>query len=184
MGPPLWSNGQSFWLQIQRSRGPFPAPSDFLRSLGCETGTAQPRVDNWGATWMKKIAVQIYKTEINGRGNSLRWPRNTLYPHMVALSSSTSGGSSVGIVRLRTKATEVSFFFRGLVWTVKASEFITPSASCQAWKLKLTPFRSNTLTFWTRKSLWPSNQNQAEGPPLSGCPLLLIQLSTSTIQMG
>jgi hypothetical protein len=44
--------------------------------------------------------------EINGRGNSLLLPRNTLYPQKLAL---TSGGRSVGIVRLRTKATE--FFF-------------------------------------------------------------------------
>jgi hypothetical protein len=36
----------------------------------------------------------------------LRWPRNTLYPQKLALTSPTSGGRSVGIVRLRTKATE------------------------------------------------------------------------------
>ena len=28
-GPPLWSSGQSFWLQIQRSRVRFPALPDF-----------------------------------------------------------------------------------------------------------------------------------------------------------
>jgi hypothetical protein len=38
----------------------------------------------------------------------LRWPRNTLYPQKLALTSPTSGGRSVGIVRLRTKATEFS----------------------------------------------------------------------------
>jgi hypothetical protein len=31
--PPLWSSGQSFWLQIQRSQVRFPALPDFLRSL-------------------------------------------------------------------------------------------------------------------------------------------------------
>jgi hypothetical protein len=41
---------------------------------------------------------------------SLRWPRNTLYPQKLALTSPTSGGRSVGIVRLRTKATEFSYF--------------------------------------------------------------------------
>jgi hypothetical protein len=40
------------------------------------------------------------------RGNPLRWPRDTLYPHKLALTSPASGGRSVGIVRLRTKATE------------------------------------------------------------------------------
>ena len=34
-----------------------------------------------------------------------------LYPQMLALTSPTGGGSSVGIVRVRTKATEFSFSF-------------------------------------------------------------------------
>jgi hypothetical protein len=36
--PPLWSSGQSSWLQIQRSRVLFPAPADFVRSSGSGTG--------------------------------------------------------------------------------------------------------------------------------------------------
>ena len=50
----LWSSGQSFWLQIQRSRVRFPALPDFLSSSGSETGSTQPREVNWGATWIKK----------------------------------------------------------------------------------------------------------------------------------
>jgi hypothetical protein len=46
----------------------------------------------------------VQKTEINGRGSPLRWPRDTLYPQKLALTSPTSGGRSVGIVRLRTKS--------------------------------------------------------------------------------
>jgi hypothetical protein len=52
--PPLWSSGQSFWLQIQRSRVRFPTLQDFLRSRGSGTGSTQSREDKWGATWMKK----------------------------------------------------------------------------------------------------------------------------------
>jgi hypothetical protein len=44
-----------------------------------------------------------------GRGDPLRWPRDTLYPQKLTLTSPTSGGRSVGIVSLRTKVTEFSF---------------------------------------------------------------------------
>ena len=44
--PPLWSSGQSFWLQIQRSRFRFPALPDFLSSSGSGTGSTQPREVN------------------------------------------------------------------------------------------------------------------------------------------
>ena len=41
--PPLWSSGQSFWLQIHRSRVRFPALPDFLSGSGSGTGYTQPR---------------------------------------------------------------------------------------------------------------------------------------------
>jgi hypothetical protein len=43
---PLWSSGQSFRLQIQRSRVRFPALPDFLTSRGSGTGSTQPRDHN------------------------------------------------------------------------------------------------------------------------------------------
>ena len=49
----LWSSGQSFWLQIQKSRVRFPALPDFQSSSGSGTGPTQPREFNWGATWIK-----------------------------------------------------------------------------------------------------------------------------------
>jgi hypothetical protein len=36
--PPLWSSGQSSWLQIQTSRVRFPALPDFLIRVGMERG--------------------------------------------------------------------------------------------------------------------------------------------------
>jgi hypothetical protein len=55
-----------------------------------------------------RVAPPVQKTEINDLGNLLRWPRDTLYPLKLALTSPTSGGRSVGIVRSRTKAKEYS----------------------------------------------------------------------------
>jgi hypothetical protein len=44
--PPLWSRGQSSWLQIQRSRVLFPVLPDFLRSSRFGTGSIQSREYN------------------------------------------------------------------------------------------------------------------------------------------
>ena len=46
MIPPLWSSGQSFWLQMQRSRVRFPTLPVFLSSSWSGTGYAQPREVN------------------------------------------------------------------------------------------------------------------------------------------
>jgi hypothetical protein len=105
VGPPVWSSGQSSLLQIQRSRVRFLALPDFLSISGSWTGSTQPREDNWGATW-KDSSGSGLNPEINGRGDSLRWPRDTLYPLNLALNSPISGGRSVGIVRWRTKPPE------------------------------------------------------------------------------
>jgi hypothetical protein len=44
------------------------------------------------------------------RTDSSLWPRGTLYPQNLSLTSLTSGGRSVGIVRLWTAATEFFIF--------------------------------------------------------------------------
>jgi hypothetical protein len=101
--PPLWSSGQSFRLQIQRSRVRFPALP--------EVGGLK-----WGPLSLVRTTeepLENKKQRLRSRkpsGNSLRWPRNTLYPQRLPLTSPTSGGRSVGIVRLRTTATEFSYF--------------------------------------------------------------------------
>jgi hypothetical protein len=46
LDPPLWSSGQSSWLQIQRSQVRSPVLPDSLKSSGSGTGSAQPREDN------------------------------------------------------------------------------------------------------------------------------------------
>jgi hypothetical protein len=49
------------------------------------------------------VAAPVKKTEINGRGDLLRWRPDTLCRLKLALITPTSGGRSVGIVRWRTK---------------------------------------------------------------------------------
>jgi hypothetical protein len=46
-----------------------------------------------------------------GRRNLSRWPHDTLYQQKLALTSPTSGGRSVVIVRSRTQAMEFVFLF-------------------------------------------------------------------------
>jgi hypothetical protein len=85
-GPGFDSRGyQIFWV-VDLERGPL--------SLG--------RINE--EVLERKVAPPVKKTEINGRGDSLRWPRDTLYPLKLALSLPTSGSRSVGIVSWRTKA--------------------------------------------------------------------------------
>jgi hypothetical protein len=57
-----------------------------------------------------KLFLSGLETREYGRKDPSRWPRGTLYQQTLALTSSTSGGRSVGIVRSRTQATEFSFF--------------------------------------------------------------------------
>jgi hypothetical protein len=105
--PHVWSSGQSTWLQIQRSRVLFPALPDFLKSSVSGTGSTQPREYNWGATWYKSSGSCL-ETREYGRRDPSRWSRGTLYPQNFAITSLTSGGRSVGIVRSRTQAMEIS----------------------------------------------------------------------------
>jgi hypothetical protein len=50
-----------------------------------------------------KSSGSFQENRINGRGDPLRCPHDTLYPQKLALTLPTSGGRSVGIVHLRTK---------------------------------------------------------------------------------
>jgi hypothetical protein len=47
------------------------------------------------------------ETREYGRRDTSRWPHGILYPQKSALTSPISGGSSVGIIRLQTQATEL-----------------------------------------------------------------------------
>jgi hypothetical protein len=61
----------------------------------------------------KVLRYYIYyrKPKLTAMGNSLRWPRDTLYQPKLTLTSLTSGGRSVGMVRWRTRPRSFSNYY-------------------------------------------------------------------------
>jgi hypothetical protein len=79
-----------FWEVLDLERGPFGFVSTIEELL--ERKRSDPGLE-----------IREY-----GRRDPSRWPRGTLYPQTLALTSLTSGCRSVGIVRSQTQATEFS----------------------------------------------------------------------------
>jgi hypothetical protein len=103
--PPLWSSGQSSWLQIRRPG--FDSRHYQKKSSGSGTGSTQPREYNWGATWQKSSGSCLENREY-GRRDPSRSPRGTLYPQKLAITSPTSGVAR-SVVRSRTQTMEFYF---------------------------------------------------------------------------
>jgi hypothetical protein len=106
-GPPLWSSDQSSWLQIQRSGFDSRRYQIFWEVVGLERGPLNllstiEELLEW------KSSGSSLENRDYGRMDSSRWLSWTLYPQKLALTSLTSGGRSVGIVRSRTQTTEFS----------------------------------------------------------------------------
>jgi hypothetical protein len=61
----------------------------------------------------RKVAAPVYKIENTAVGDPSRWPRGTLNPQKLAITSPTSGGRSFRIVRSRTQTMEffLNFFY-------------------------------------------------------------------------
>jgi hypothetical protein len=105
------SSSQEFLAIDPEIPGSIPYPTRCSENYGVLNGVHSASWEQLRSYLNEKVAAPVYKTEINGGGNSLRWPRNTLYPQKLALTSRTSGGLSFGIVRLRIKATEFIYYF-------------------------------------------------------------------------
>jgi hypothetical protein len=73
-----------------------------------------------------RIIEELSGLEINGRGDSLRWPRDTLYPLKLALTSPISGGRSVGIVCWRNKVPKFFYIFMNYVQKLSSKMFAPP----------------------------------------------------------
>jgi hypothetical protein len=106
---PLWSSGQSSWLQIHRSGFDSRRYQIFWEVVGPERGPLS-LVSTIEELLERKSSGSSLEIREYGRGNPLRWPNDTHSPQKLALTSPTNGGRSVGIVRSRTKATEFVLF--------------------------------------------------------------------------
>jgi hypothetical protein len=103
--PPLWSSGQSSWIQIQKSGFDSQRYQSFWKVLNLERGPHSLVSTNEELLERKSSSSGLEIREYCRRDPS-RWPRVTLYPQKLAVTSPTSGSRSVGIVRSRTQATE------------------------------------------------------------------------------
>jgi hypothetical protein len=103
--PPLWSSGQSSWLQIRRP-GFDSRHYQKKKVVGLErdplslVSTTEELLD--------KSSGSCLENREYCRRDPSRWPRGTLYLQKLAITSPSSGGCSVGIVRSRTQTMEVS----------------------------------------------------------------------------
>jgi hypothetical protein len=104
--PPLWLSGQSSWLQIQRSKFDSLRYQIFWEVVGLEWGTLS-LVSTIEELLGRNSNGSSLENREYGLGGLLQWPRNTFYPQKLALTSPTSGGRSVSIVCLQTRATEL-----------------------------------------------------------------------------
>jgi hypothetical protein len=97
--PPLWSSGQSSWLQIQRSGFDSRRYQMFWEVVCLERGPLS-LVSTTEELLDRKSSGSSLERREYGRRDPSHWPRGTLYPQKLALTSPSSGG----------RATEFSFF--------------------------------------------------------------------------
>jgi hypothetical protein len=95
----------SSWLQIQRPGFDSRPYQNFWLVVGLERGL----VSTTEELLERKSSGSGLESRQCGRKDLSRWPRVSLYPQKLALTSPMSGVRSVGIVRSRTQAAEFSF---------------------------------------------------------------------------
>jgi hypothetical protein len=106
VGSSMWSSGQSFWLQIQMSGFDSRCYLIFWEVVSLERSQSSLLSTLEGLLeW--KCSDSGLESRKYGRRDPSRWPCGTLYPQKLALTLSTSGDRSVGIVRSRNQATEL-----------------------------------------------------------------------------
>jgi hypothetical protein len=128
--PPLWPNGHSSWLKIQRSGFNSRHYHIFCEAVGLKRGPLSLVSTIDKLLGRKNSCFGLEIREYGSRDPS-RWPRGTpISIKKLALTSPTSGGLSAGMFRSRTQATEFSFSLvlinLFLTWSLKYCEVNIP----------------------------------------------------------
>jgi hypothetical protein len=105
---PLWSSGQSSWLRLERSGFDSRSYQIFWEVVGLERGPLS-LVSTIEELLGRKSSGSCLKNRDYSSRDPSRWPRGTLYPQKLALTSPTNSSRSVGIVCSWTQGTEFSF---------------------------------------------------------------------------
>jgi hypothetical protein len=102
------SSGQGSWLQIQGSGFDSGRYQIFWEVVGLERAPLS-LVSTIEELLERKGSGFGLESREYGRRDPSRWPRDSLCPQKLELTSPTSDDRSVGIVRSPTQATEFSF---------------------------------------------------------------------------
>jgi hypothetical protein len=113
--PPLWSSGQSSWLQIQSFGFDSRRDQIFWEVMGLERSPLS-LVSTIEELLGRKSCGSGLENRDYCRRDPSRWPHGTFYRQKLSLTLLTSGNRSVGIICSRTPASEFSLVF--LVLTV------------------------------------------------------------------
>jgi hypothetical protein len=123
--PPLWSGGQSSWLQVQRPRFDSLRYQIFWAVVGLERGPLSLVSTTEGLLERKSSGFGPESREY-GRRDQSRWPRGVFSPRKLALTSPTSGGLSLGIRRSQTQTTEfVCSFVCKSLWNQRKQRILS-----------------------------------------------------------
>jgi hypothetical protein len=106
----LWSSGQSSWLQIERFLFDSRRYHIIWEVVGLERGPLS-LVSTIEELLERKSSGSGQENRDYGRRDPSRWPLGTIYTQKLALTSLTSCGVSVGIVRSRTPVMEFVLFW-------------------------------------------------------------------------
>jgi hypothetical protein len=102
----------------------------------------------------EKVAAPVYRNQEYGRRDSSRWPRGTLYPQKYSLTSPTSSGRSVDMIRWRTKALELLLVSYAVIKFI-VIDWTKYFGKCQQLRISRDPMLANLNLISRVSCKWP-----------------------------